>query len=187
MPRPPRVQLPGGIYHLVARGNRRGPIYLDGDDFALFLGLGGTTVRRYGWTCHAYCLMPNHFHLLVQTEDANLSDGMHRLNSCYAHAFNERHGYRGHVFEARFGARVVDSDAYLGEVARYIVLNPVRAGLCDSAGEWRWSSYAATSGWVAPRPLLNPRPLLRWFGPDLATARLAYEAFVRDAVPRRRP
>ena len=182
MPRPPRPQIAGGIYHLISRGDRREPVYLDANDFELFLALVGTSVKRYGWTCLAYCLMPNHYHLLVKTEDSNVSAGMHRLNSCYAHAFNDRYGLVGHLFQSRFSAFVVESEAYLLGVARYIVLNPVRARLCRSAGEWRWSSYAATAGWVRPRPCLSVAPLLEQFGTSKERARLEYEAFVQEGA-----
>jgi putative transposase len=149
MSRPLRLQLPGGVYHVTARGNDRRPIFEDDDDCARFLIVLASTVARYRVLCHAYCLMGNHYHLLVQTPEANLSVAMRYLNGVYTQRFNRRHERCGHVLQGRFGAQLVDGDAYLREVCRYIVLNPVRAGLVAHPGEWRWSSFRATAGATA--------------------------------------
>ena len=146
MSRPLRLHLPGGIYHVTARGNDRRPIFEDDEDCARFLIVLASTVARYHVLCHAYCLMGNHYHLLVQTPKANLSVAMRQLNGVYTQRFNRRHERCGHVLQGRFGAQLVDGDAYLREVCRYIVLNPVRAGLVAHPGEWRWSSFRATAG-----------------------------------------
>jgi REP element-mobilizing transposase RayT len=149
MSRPLRLQLPGGVYHVTARGNDRRPIFEDDDDCARFLIVLASTVARYRLLCHACCLMGNHYHLLVQTPEANLSVAMRHLNGVYTQRFNRRHDRCGHVLQGRFGAQLVDGDAYLREVCRYIVLNPVRAGLVTHPGEWRWSSFRATAGEAA--------------------------------------
>jgi len=149
MSRPLRLQLPGGVYHVTARGNDRRPIFEDDDDCARFLIVLASTVARYHVLCHAYCLMGNHYHLLVQTPEANLSAAMRQLNGVYTQRFNRRHERCGHVLQGRFGAQLVDGDAYLREVCRYIVLNPVRACLVAHPGEWRWSSFRATAGEAA--------------------------------------
>jgi REP-associated tyrosine transposase len=146
MSRPLRLQVPGGIYHVTARGNARRAIFEDDDDCARFLVVLASTVARYRVLCHAYCLMGNHYHLLVQTPEPNLSMAMRQLNGVYTQRFNRRHERCGHVLQGRFGAQLVDGDAYLREVCRYIVLNPVRAGLVAHPGEWRWSSFRATAG-----------------------------------------
>jgi putative transposase len=146
MSRPLRLQLPGGVYHVTARGNDRRPIFEDDDDCARFLIVLASTVARYRVLCHAYCFMGNHYHLLVQTPEANLSIAMRHLNGVYTQRFNRRHERCGHVLQGRFGAQLVDGDAYLREVSRYIVLNPVRAGLVGHPAEWRWSSFRATVG-----------------------------------------
>jgi len=146
MSRPLRLQIPGGIYHVTARGNARRPIFEDDDDCARFLIVLASTVVRYRVLCHAYCLMGNHYHLLVQTPEPNLSLAMRQLNGVYTQRFNRRYGRCGHVLQGRFGAQLVDGDAYLREVCRYILLNPVRAGLVAHPGEWRWSSFRATAG-----------------------------------------
>lgn len=146
MARPLRLQFPGGIYHVTARGNDRRPIFEDDDDCARFLVVLAATVARYHVLCHAYCLMGNHYHVLLQTPDANLSAAMRQLNGVYTQRFNRRHERCGHLLQGRFGAQLVDAEAYLREVCRYIVLNPVRAGLVAHPGEWRWSSFRATAG-----------------------------------------
>ncbi|HET9854260.1 MAG TPA: transposase [Methylomirabilota bacterium] len=149
MSRPLRLQLPGGTYHVTARGNARRPIFEDDDDRVRFLVVLASTVARYRMLCHAYCLMGNHYHLLVQTLEPNLSIAMRQLNGVYTQRFNRRHERCGHVLQGRFGAQLVDGDAYLREVCRYIVLNPVRAGLVAHPGDWRWSSFQATAGKTA--------------------------------------
>jgi REP element-mobilizing transposase RayT len=178
MPRPPRVQAHGAIYHLTTRGNHRQEIFIDTRDRLRFLQLVQGVVDLLGWMCHAYCLMANHYHLLVQTPEADLSRGMHRLNGVYAKWFNWRHDYGGHLFERRFHDELVEGQAHLLELTRYIVLNPVRAGLKSHAGEWRWSSYNATIG-KAPRPaFLTTSWVLSLFSDDPNRARELYPEFV---------
>lgn len=155
MSRPLRLQLPGGTYHVTARGNDRQPIFEDDDDCARFLIVLSSAVARYHVRCHAYCLVGNHYHLLLQTLEPNLSAAMRHLNGVYTQSFNRRHQRCGHVLQGRFGAQLVDGDAYLREVCRYIVLNPVRAGLVAHPGEWRWSSFLATAGKTAAPGFLS--------------------------------
>ena len=107
----------------------------------MFLVLRDRVVRRYGWGLHAHCLMTNHFHLLVETPEPNLSEGMHRLNGGYAHYFNDRYELDGHLFDRRFGSRLVETDEDFAGALSYIAFNPVKAGLCDHPWEWRWSSF----------------------------------------------
>jgi putative transposase len=146
-----RVEFSGGLYHVTARGNGRQPIFVEEPDHEAFLTALTSVVARYHVRCHAYCLMGNHYHLLLETPVANLSCAMRQLNGVYSQAFNHRHRRSGHVFEGRFQAQVVDKDAYLRAVCRYIVLNPVRAGLVAHPRQWAWSSYRATAG-EAPLP-----------------------------------
>jgi REP element-mobilizing transposase RayT len=155
MSRPLRLQLPGGIYHVTARGNARRPIFEDDDDCARFLVVLASTVSRHRVVCHAYCLMGNHYHLLVQTPEPNLSVAMRHLNGVYTQRFNRRHERCGHVLQGRFGAQLVDGDAYLREVCRYIVLNPVRGGLVAHPRDWKWSSFHATAGETTPPGFLS--------------------------------
>ena len=141
MPRALRLELAGGIFHVTARGNRKEAIYQDDVDRGHFLSLQTRAGHRHGWRCIAYCLLTNHFHLLIETPRPTLAAGMHQLNSGYAHYFNERHGLTGHVFERRFDSRLVDSEEHMHEALSYIALNPVKAGLCDHPWEWPWSSF----------------------------------------------
>jgi REP element-mobilizing transposase RayT len=183
MPRLARPQIPGGLYHVTTRGNRRQPIVLEDRDCELFLFLLDKVVEQLGWRVHAYCVMTNHYHLLVETPDADISVGMQLLNGQYAQAFNRRHGYEGHLFERRFAAQVVESDYHLLELCRYIVLNPVRAGLCRHPAEWPWSSYRAMVGRTR-RPRFLSLELLGMFGSDRTKARAAFEQFVMRGVAR---
>ncbi len=134
------------MFHVYARGNDRHDVFLDNTDRRNYLMLLGRTVRREEWQLLTYCLMPNHIHLLVETPKANLAVGMHRLHSPYAQAFNRRHGKVGHVFQGRYGAVRVTTDAYFLTVVRYIAVNPVAAGLVSVSSEWPWSAHRALSG-----------------------------------------
>lgn len=180
--RPLRVEFEHALYHVHARGNERASIFRDDRDRLRLLAGLGQVVERYGWICHAYCLMGNHFHLLVETPNANLSLGMRQLNGVYAAYFNRRHGRVGHLFEGRFKAWLVEKDAYALGVARYIVLNPVRGGICDHPRDWRWSSYRATAGLEPAPPFLTIDWLLDQLSPDRAEAHRRYAAFVDEAL-----
>jgi len=164
MTRPLRLEFPGALYHLTARGNARARIYADNRDRTEFLGLLGQTCERFNWHSHGYCLMDNHYHLIIETPEANLSRGMRNLNGVYTQAFNRRHRKVGHLFQGRYTAILIDKDKYLLELARYVVLNPVRAGMVKSAGQWPWSSYRATIG-------KNPAP--DWLNIDWLLSQLA--------------
>jgi REP element-mobilizing transposase RayT len=177
MPRPLRPQVPGGIYHLVSRGVRKLPIYTDAESRRRFLALLDETIDRHEWELHAWCLMTNHFHLLVTTIEPTVSEGMQYLNGCYAQWYDWRHGYEGHVFERRFWSALVETDYHLLEAARYIVLNPVRAGLCETAAEWNWSSYGKTMGVTTKGPELSTM-LLYSFGRRLQGARENFADFI---------
>jgi putative transposase len=155
MSRPLRIQFAGAIYNVGSRGVRRSRIYLDDDHHEMFERILALIVERTGWRCHTHCLMPNHYHLLVETPEPNLSVGMQLLNVTYGQWFNKKHELAGHVFERRFYSRVVQSNYHLLELARYIVLNPVRAGLCKHPREWSWSSYKALAGEAPAPPFLT--------------------------------
>jgi putative transposase len=140
MPRQPRNLLGDGIFHVTARGVARMVVYRDLDDFGRFVRLLAAVVPRFRWRRHAYCLMPNHYHLVVESTRPDLSDGMHRLNGLYAQGFNDRYERSGHVFQNRFGARLIEDERRLGNVCAYVLDNPVRAGLAATAEVWPWSS-----------------------------------------------
>ena len=186
MARPPRPQAPGLIYHVTTRGNRKEEIFTDTRDRLRFLQLLDQIVTTLEWRCHTYCLMTNHYHLLVQTADADISRGMHRLNGVYAKWFNWRHGYEGHLFERRFRSVVVEGHAHLLELTRYIVLNPVRAGLVMSPGNWRWSSYNAMIGEEAQPAFLTTSWVLSLFSSDPSRVRALYSEFVAAGAAQHR-
>ena len=146
MARPLRLEYPGAVYHVMARGQERGAIYREEADRERFLAELSRVVDEQQWVVHGYCLMTNHYHLLVETPEANLSTGMQLLNGRYSQAFNVQWNRKGHLFEDRYKAIVVEKESYLLELCRYVVLNPVRARMVRSAREWRWSNYRATSG-----------------------------------------
>ena len=150
MPRPPRVEVPGGIFHVYARGSRQHAIYRTRADRLTYLWFLERTVERYRWCCLAYCLMGNHVHLLVETPDPNLGKGMQSLHGRYAQRMNQRHGTRGALFESRYGCVVMENDAQLWMAIRYIALNPVEAGLCRHADDYEWSSYGRVVDRVPP-------------------------------------
>jgi putative transposase len=177
MPWPPRIEFPGAIYHVTTRAI--GPMFTDAIDRERFLFLLAKVIDKYGWICHAYCLMGNHVHLLIETPEPNLAKGMQHLNSEYARFFNLRHGRRGPLCEKRYGAIAIQRESHLLEVARYIVLNPVRAGLCAAAEDWPWSSFGATAGAIRAPGFLSTDWLLGQFGGD--TSR--YRTFVAEGAP----
>jgi REP element-mobilizing transposase RayT len=181
MPRSPRIQVPGGLYHVTSHGVYAQDLFREDADRELFLSLLETVTDACAWLCHAYCLMGTHYHLLVETPLPNLAAGLQRLNGRYAQAFNRIHGRTGHLFEARYHAALVERQAHLLEVARYVVLNPVRAGICRAAEEWPWSSYRATAGLERPRALHCVNALLGQLASDRTRAVARYEAFVAEA------
>lgn len=182
MARPLRIELHGGLYHITSRGDRREDIFIDDADRRQWLTLLGEVCARYNWFCHAYCLMDNHFHIVVETVDSNLSAGMRQLNGVYTQWHNRTHDRVGHVFQGRFKAVMVQREGYLLELARYVVLNPVRAGMCNQPDDWPWSSYQAMVGQVTPPPWLQVRWLLSQFGQHPQAAAAAYIDHVRAGV-----
>lgn len=182
MARPLRLQFPGAIYHVMARGNARQPIFLIEEDHRRFLENIGPIARRFDWRIWAYCLMGNHYHLVVETYRATLSRGMRQVNGVYAQAFNRRHRRVGHVFQGRFQAILVDRHNYMLELCRYIVLNPVRAGLVREPDAWPWSSYPCTMGHSLSPEWLATTEILALFGRTPRRARLAYSRFVSEGI-----
>ena len=152
MARPLRLELAGGLYHVTSRGDRREDIYFDGEDRETWLRIFAAVCARYDWVCHAWCQMTNHYHIVVETRAGNLAAGMRQLNGVYTQSVNRRHGRVGHVFQGRYKAILVERDSYLLELARYVVLNPVRAGLVADLADWPWSSYPAIVARRAPPP-----------------------------------
>ena len=167
----------------MARGNAREVVFVDDTDCQHFLNELQRVVVRLDWQVLAYCLMPNHYHLLLRTPDATLARGMRDVNGSYAQGFNRRHARVGHVFQGRYKAFLIEKGAYLLEVIRYIARNPVSAGLCGSPDEWAWSSHRAVLGRSSVPPCLDASAVLTHFGPDVPTARTRYTAFVAVGGP----
>jgi putative transposase len=155
MSRPLRIEFPGAVYHVTARGNRREPIFADDTDRHALLAILAYSLDRHDASTLAYCLMGNHYHLVLRTHRANLSGLMRYLNGVYGQRYNRRHGHVGHVLQGRFHAVLVDHDTYLAAVCRYVEQNPVRANLAATAVDWRWSSYRAHIGVADPPSWLD--------------------------------
>ena len=182
MARPLRIQYPGALYHVTSRGNARHPIFRDDLDRKTFLDLLNAVTEDSRWLCHGYCLMTNHYHLVVETPEANLSGGMRQLNGVYTMRFNWRHRTVGHVLQGRFKAILIQKESHLLEVCRYVVLNPVRAQDVKNPEEWKWSSYLGTAGLAKPHECLTVDWVLGQFGKTRRLAEKAYRDFVRAGI-----
>ena len=180
MARPLRLELAGALYHVTSRGDGREDIYLSDDDRQAWLETLAHVCDRFNWVCHAYCQMSNHYHLVVETPDANLSKGMRQLNGVYTQRFNRSHQRVGHVFQGRFKAVIVEKDSYLLELARYVVLNPLRARMIRQLNQWPWSSYLATCRQVAKPDWLQTDFILSQFSAQRARAIVKYITFVHE-------
>jgi REP element-mobilizing transposase RayT len=180
MARPLRLEFNGALYHVTSRGDGQEPIYLDDEDRKIQLAVLDKVVQRFNWMIHAWCQMGNHYHLLVETPEGNLAQGMRHFNGVYTQRFNRRHGRVGHVFQGRYKAIIVQKDNYLLELARYIVLNPVRAGMVRSAKDWPWSSYRAMAGLAEPPTWLHTDAVLSMLSMRKSQAMERYKAFVTE-------
>lgn len=180
MARPIRLEFSGALYHVTSRGDRREAIFEDDVDRERFLTVLGEVAADFNWVCRAYCLMSNHYNLLIETPDANLSKGMRQLNGVYTQDSNRRHDRVGHLFQGRFKAILVDADSYLLELARYVVLNPVRARMVRDPAKWPWSSYLAMIGAVESPGWLDTDGLLAGFAKRRGDARRRYIQFVAE-------
>jgi len=182
MSRPLRIELSGGLYHVTSRGDRREDIYFSDADREAWLVLLGQVCERFNWCCHAYCQMTNHYHVVVETPEGNLAQGMRQLNGVYTQSINRAHGRVGHVFQGRYKSILIEKDSYLLELARYVVLNPLRAGMINEIGDWPWSSYPAMIGAVPTPVWLQTDWLLGQFDQQRERAREKYMDFVRAGV-----
>ncbi|WP_413694103.1 transposase [Psychromonas sp. KJ10-2] len=177
-----RLEFAGALYYITSRGNERKIIYFDEDDFLLFLDILGGVCKQYNWVIHAYCLMNNHYHLLVETPDANLSKGMRQLNGVFTQSINRKHRRIGHLFQGRYKAILVDRDVYLLELCRYIVLNPIRAHMVNFPDEWLWSSWFCMVGYAESPTWLSTNALLIMFANNRQDAIKSYREFVQCGV-----
>jgi putative transposase len=177
----------GGIYHVFVRGNGKMTIFFENADRMAFLAQLEKTTVRYEWLCHSYCLMNNHAHLLLETIKGNLSSGMQFLNSMYAQNLNKRKNTVGHVFQGRYKSVLIQRFSYLLELSRYIVLNPVRAGLVSDPKDWPWSSYRAIAGLEPKHGCLHDDWILQQFHENKSLAMQDYKKFVMDGIGGKNP
>jgi putative transposase len=182
MARPLRIEYDSALYHITSRGNARKSIFAGNEDRKIFLDTLDKVNDKYNFLCHAYCLMDNHYHLLIETPDGNLSNGMRQLNGVYTQRYNRRNKKVGHVFQGRYKAILIQKETHFLEVCRYVVLNPVRARAVNSPKEWKWTSYKATAGFEKPHNCLTTDCILEQFGETRKTAEKEYRGFVRFGI-----
>jgi putative transposase len=187
MARPLRIQFPGALYHITARGNAKGNIFLNKDDFDDFLTILCKATKRYHLILHCYCLLHNHYHLLLETPEGNLSQGIRQLNGTYTQYFNKKYQRVGHLLQGRFKSILVEKENYLLELSRYISLNPIRANLVEDPKDWPWSSYRQTIGVARKIPCLSASWILSQFGADTKSARISYQDFVLSGIDKESP
>jgi putative transposase len=181
MARKPREEVPGGVFHVFARGNAKQPIYLDDLDRRWYLQLLGRVVSRARWHCLGYCQMNNHVHLVLETPEANLAFGMQRLHGRYAESFNARHERSGHLFQGRYGAVRITNDEQLIAAMAYLAVNPVTAGLCARPEDWPWGSHTLLLGGHGP-PWLAAHRVLELFGAFGDDPRGCYREYVEERL-----
>ena len=182
MARPLRLEYAGALYHVTSRGDRREDIFFDDDDREAWLALFARVCSRFNWRCHAWCLMDNHYHIVIETIEGNLSQGMRQLNGVYTQQSNRKHGLFGHRFQGRYKAILVEKESYLLELSRYVVLNSVRAGMVKNIDDWQWSSYPAMMGDALAPQWLETDWLLSQFGKSRKVTRRKYKNFVREGL-----
>lgn len=187
MARPLRIEYPGALYHITSRGNAGQKIFRSDKDRSVFLQLLGTVIERFHWLCHAWCFMDNHYHLVIETPEGNLSRGMRQLNGIYTQKYNGKYHKTGHIFQGRFKAILVDKDSYLLELCRYVALNPVRAHMIEKPEDFRWSSYRSTAGFDKAPPFLVVDWLLAQFSSNRKRAESLYREFVLKGITQEAP
>ena len=176
-----RIEYPGAFYHVTARGNERKDIYKSEKDREKFLSYLESAVVRYGSAIHAYCLMNNHYHLVVETPHGNLSQVMQHINGAYTNYFNAKRKRSGHLFQGRYTAILVEADTYAQELSRYVHLNPTRVGIGAMPEDYRWSSYRDYVGLRDAPSWLATTFILGLFGTTREAAQTSYRQFVEDA------
>jgi len=182
MARPLRITYPGAFYHVTSRGNERKAIFKSQADRQKFLVYLESATERYRAAIHCYCLMDNHYHLLLETPAGNLPQIMRHINGAYTTYFNIKRGRSGHLFQGRYKAILVEKDAYAKELSRYIHLNPVRAGIVARPEAYAWTSYAAYAGAEVPPGWLARDCILGYFGMQKKAAQKRYKAFVEAVL-----
>lgn len=187
MARALRIEYPNAVYHITSRGNAKSKIFLDDQDRENFLTVLGFVVKRYNWLCYTYCLMDNHYHLIIETPEANLSRGMRQINGIYTQKYNLWHRKTGHVLQGRYKSILVEKENYLLELCRYVVLNPVRANIVQNPDDWKWSSYEAAAGLKAIPDFLNVNWILGMFSSNKKLGQKQYCAFVHEGIQKSSP
>jgi putative transposase len=187
MARPLRIEYPGAMYHITSRGNGGQKIFRSDKDRVYFLELLAALTDRFHWLCHAWCLMDNHYHLVIETPEGNLSRGMRQLNGMYTQKYNWKYHKTGHVFQGRYKAIIVDKDSYLLELCRYVALNPVRAHIVEKPKDFQWSSYRATAGFDKTPSFLVVDWLLAQFSSNRKRAEILYKEFVLQGITQEAP
>lgn len=182
MARPLRIEYPGAVYHITSRGNAKNNIFLSDLDRHIFFEILSETLKRFQWLCHAFCLMDNHYHLLIETINPTLSRGMRHLNGVYTQSFNRRHNRVGHVFQGRYKAILVQKDTHLTELCRYVVLNPVRSKNVNNPEDWSWSSYIDTVSDKNRYDFLTRGWILSQFSSHKKEAQHLYQQFIKAGV-----
>ncbi len=182
MGRPPRLTYPGAQYHITSRGNNKGDIFQSEIDFNIFLAVLGQTIDKYGWECLSYCLMNNHYHLYIKTPIDNISKGMKYLNGGFAKLINRNQNRSGHLFQGRFHSVLIKDDKQALAVVRYIILNPVRAGIVKNPSEWKWSSFRPTIGLDRSPRWLNHDEILSYFHTNKIIAISQYSEYVSEGI-----
>ncbi|MBU1043510.1 MAG: transposase [Candidatus Omnitrophica bacterium] len=182
MTRPLRIEYEGAVYHVTSRGNAREPIFGDNKDRFIFYKILSEAKKKYNIICHGYCLMDNHYHLVIETPEGNLSVAMRYINGVYTQDFNRKHNRVGHIFQGRYKAILIEREEYLLEVTRYVVLNPVRAKLVKSPEQWEWSSFSGTAGKERKEEFLDIDWILGNFGNTKDIAQKLYVNFVKEGI-----
>jgi len=187
MARPLRIEYSGALYHVTTRGNAGGRIFRTDKDREYFLDLLGFIIERFNWLCHAWCLMDNHYHLILETPEGNLSRGMRQLNGIYTQKYNWKYTKTGHIFQGRYKAILVDKESYLLQLCRYVVLNPVRANIVERPQDWKWSSYRSTAGKAKPPQWFTTDWILAQFDRSKRRAQRLYHQFIMEGITKEAP
>lgn len=182
MSRPIRIEFPGATYHISSRGHDHQVIFIDDDDKKFFLDLLQKTVQRFHWVCHAWCLMHDHYHLVIETPNGNLSIGMRELNGGYTQRFNRRYAMQGPVMQGRFKAILLEPESFLLAVCRHVVLNPLRMRKVRQLEKYRWSSYRSTAGLDDVAAGLTPDWIWRQMGKSKKKALERYQKYVKEGI-----
>ena len=184
MGRPVRVEYPGALYHITSRGNEKKEIFLSAEDRTKFLDILRDYHERYGILAHAYVLLDNHYHLILETPRGNLLKVMHGLNGSYTGYFNRKYRRVGHLLQGRYRAILVDKDEYLLPLSRYVHLNPVRAGIVESPEKYPWSSYGGYIGKAKKQDWVEYTWVLSQFDRGLGRAQKKYKGYVAEGLLR---